>query len=162
MYTELDIRPQKLVSIPCESQGENTIMQKVMLAILVIAGCIGTARNSAAAAQGDGFAKFFAEFQAAVKAGDKEKVANMTSFDDFYWEATDATREIKTREAFLKNYERLFTPAIKNKIATAKPTKGADGYYDIIWHTASTQYGFDFQPQKDGSYKFKGYTVGPY
>jgi len=140
-------------------------MQKVMLTILVIAGCIGwvgTTTAAKAAGQRDGFAKFFAEFQAAVKAGDKEKVANMTSFDDFYWEATDSTREIKTREAFLKNYERLFTPAIKNKIATAKPTKGADGYYDIIWHTASTQYGFDFQPQKDGSYKFKGYTVGPY
>jgi hypothetical protein len=137
-------------------------MQKVVLLMLVMAGCIGTVRVAAHAAQDDGFAKFFAEFQAAVKAADKEKVANMTSFDDFYWEATDATRNIKTREAFLKNYDRLFTPAIKNKIATAKPKKGNDGYYDIIWHTTDTQYGFDFQPQKDGGYKFKGYSVGPY
>jgi hypothetical protein len=110
----------------------------------------------------DGFGRFYADFQAAVKAGDKEKVASMTSFDDFYWESTDALREVKTKEAFLKNYDKMFTPAIKNKIATSIPKKDAKGYYAIIWHTKDLEYGLDFDPQKDGVYKFHGHTVGPY
>jgi len=68
---------------------------------------------------------------------DKEKVANMTDFDDFYWEATGALRLVKTREAFLKNYDKMFTPAIKNKIATAKPKEDEKGYYSFQWHTTN-------------------------
>src|SRR5215813_5546652 len=135
--------------------------RQILLTVLLIGFCVTVAAASRAA-QDDGFAKFYAQFQAAVKAGDKEKVASMTDFDDFYWEATDALRQVKTREAFLKNYDKMFTPAIKNKIATAKPKKDEKGYHSIEWHTTNTQYGFEFKPEKDGSYKLEGYTVGPY
>src|SRR5215510_2611045 len=137
-------------------------MRRLILLGFLMIGFSATVTPMSRAAQDDGFAKFYAEFQAAVKAGDKEKVASLTDFDDFYWEATDALREVKTREAFLKNYDKMFTPAIKNKIATAKPKKDEKGYYSIEWHTPNTQYGFEFKPEKDGSYKLEGYTVGPY
>jgi len=134
----------------------------ILLPLFLLIALSGKLETMSRAAQDDGFAKFYAEFQAAVKAGDKEKVASMTDFDDFYWEATDALRHVKTREAFLKNYEKMFTPAIKNKIATAKPKKDEKGYYSIQWHTTNFEYGFEFKPQKDGGYKLEGYTVGPY
>jgi hypothetical protein len=34
----------------------------------------------------------------------------------------------------------MFTPAIKNKIATGKPKEGAKGSWAIIWHTANMEY----------------------
>src|SRR5215510_12251371 len=99
-------------------------MRRLILLGFLMIGFSATVTPMSRAAQDDGFAKFYAQFQAAVKAGDKEKVASMTDFDDFYWEATDALRQVKTREAFLKNYDKMFTAAIKNKIVTTKPKKG--------------------------------------
>jgi hypothetical protein len=56
----------------------------------------------------------------------------------------------------------MFTPAIKNRIATGKPREGAKGNWVITWHTTNMEYGFGFFRHTDGSYKFLGYTVGPY
>jgi predicted GH43/DUF377 family glycosyl hydrolase len=108
----------------------------------------------------DGFSRFYVEFQNAVKASDKETVAGTIKFDHFDWEASDALRAIKTKEAFLKNYERMFTPVIKSKIATGKPIKTDEGYF-IMWHTKDLEYSLYFFREKDGSYSFLGLTVGP-
>jgi hypothetical protein len=137
-------------------------MRKAMVLTILIITCVGAAGIVSRAGQDDGFSKFYADFQAAVKAGDKEKVASMINFDDFFWEATDALREVKTRNAFLKNYDKMFTLAIKNKIATSKPKKDPKGYYHLIWHTTNFEYGLEFSLLEDGSYRFEGYTVGPY
>ena len=99
-------------------------MRRLSALIVLSIWYTGAAATVCRSGQEGGFAKFYADFQAAVKAGDQEKVASMTSFDDFYWEATDALRQVKTREAFLKNYDKMFTAAIKNKIVTTKPKKG--------------------------------------
>jgi ketosteroid isomerase-like protein len=136
-------------------------MQKIAMLFAILISLAGSA-GSARAQKDDGFSQFFADFQAAVKAGDKEKVASMTSFDDFYWESNDALRQVKTKEDFLKNYDKMFTPAIKAKIATSTPKKNDQGDYFIIWHTKSLEYGLNFDREKDGSYKFHGHTMGPY
>ena len=74
-------------------------MQKIAMLFAILISLAGSA-GSARAQKDDGFSQFFADFQAAVKAGDKEKVASMTSFDDFYWESNDALRQVKTKEDF--------------------------------------------------------------
>jgi ketosteroid isomerase-like protein len=129
----------------------------LMIALLVGMGVSVFGR----AQQDDGFKQFYADFQSAVKAGDKEKVASMINFDDFTWESTEALRQVKTKEAFLKNYDKMFTPTIKAKIATGK-LDSADGNYFTIWHTKSLEYSLYFAHQKDGSYTFLGLTMGPY
>jgi len=136
-------------------------MQKILVLLSILVSLPGAA-GTALAQKDDGFSRFYADFQAAVKTGDKEKVASMTSFDDFYWESTDALRQVKTKEAFLKNYDRMFTPAVKARIASSTPKRDEKGYYFIIWHTKDVEYGLNFDPQKDGGYKFHGHTVGPY
>ena len=108
----------------------------------------------------DGFSRFYADFQNAVKAGDKERVASTIKFDHFDWEASDALREVKTKEAFLKNYDRMFTAVIKGNVATAKPIKTDEGYF-IMWHTKDLEYSLYFFREKDGGYSFLGLTVGP-
>jgi len=57
---------------------------------------------------------------------------------------------------------RRLSALIVLSIWTTKPKKGEGGYYQTVWHTTDFEYGFDFKLQKDGSYKFQGYTVGPY
>jgi len=136
-------------------------MQKLSVLIAILVSLPGPA-GTALAQKDDGFSRFYADFQAAVKAGDKEKVASMSSFDDFYWESTDALRQVKTKEAFLKNYDKMFTLAIKARIASSTPKKDEKGYYSIVWHTKNFEYGLYFDPRKEGGYKFHGHTVGPY
>jgi hypothetical protein len=116
------------------------------------------------AQQDDGFKQFYADFQSAVKAGDKEKVAGMISFDSFNWETLnrESPDPVKTKEAFLKNYHKMFTPAVKAKIATARVERNERGNYFIIWHTKWTQYELYFAHEKDGSYKFLGLQIGAY
>ena len=108
----------------------------------------------------DGFGRYYADFQNAVKVGDREKVASSIKFDHFDWEANDALRKVKTKEAFLKNCDRMFTPVIKTKIATGKPIKTDEGYF-IMWHTKDLEYSLYFFREKDGGYSFLGLTVGP-
>ncbi|HZS45482.1 MAG TPA: hypothetical protein VFC63_10300 [Blastocatellia bacterium] len=133
---------------------------KTLLAAALLI-CAGLASPSGFACQDDGFKQFYSDFQSAVKAGDKDKVASMINFDSFTWESSDAMRQVQTKEAFLKNYDRMFTPTIKAKIATGK-LDSADGNYFIIWHTKSEEFSLYFARGKDGSYKFEGYMVGPY
>jgi len=123
-------------------------MRRLSALIVLSIWYTGAAATVCRGGQEDGFAKFYADFQAALKAGDKERVASMTRFDDFYWEATDALRQVKTREAFLKDYDKMFAPAIKNKIATTKPKKEGGGYYQTGRHTTNFEYGFDFKQQR--------------
>ena len=124
--------------------------------LLLICGVSGAAHIQ----NNDGFTAFFADFQKAVKAGDKDKVASTVKFDHFDWEASDALRKVKTKEAFLKNYDRMFTPVIKSKIASGKPIKTDEGYF-IMWNTKELEYSLYFFREKDGSYSFLGLTIGP-
>jgi hypothetical protein len=116
------------------------MVRKPQLIVGLLLICVAGVLPVAYAQKHDGFSRFYAEFQSAVKADDKEKVASMTRFDNaFTWEETDALREVKTREAFLKNYGRMFTAVIKSKIATLKPVKTDEGYY-FAWHTKDLEY----------------------
>jgi hypothetical protein len=125
-------------------------------ALILLCGFIDTTF----AQKDEGFTRFFTDFQNAVKAGDKEKIAGTIKFDHFDWESSDSLREVKTKEKFLKNYDRMFTPAIKSKIATVKPIKTEEGYF-IMWHTKDLEYSLYFFREKDGGYSFLGLTVGP-
>ena len=139
-------------------------MNKIWLpAILLLYSFFAVSPAAAATAKkSEPFNRFYAEFQNAVKADDKEKVADLTDFDGFTWEETESLRQIKTREGFLKNYAGMFNATIKGKIATAKPVKVGDGSYFIIWHTKSLEYSLYFARMSDGSYRFEGLTIGPY
>ncbi len=114
-------------------------------------------------AQNEGtFAQFFSELQKAVNAGDKEKVASMINFDNFTWEASDALRQVKSKEAFLKHYDEMFTPIIKAKILKERPTKVDENVYFINWYSKKIEYTLDFTRKKTGGpFRFHGLTVNP-
>lgn len=134
----------------------NRTVGTLMCVALIAAIHVAAAR----AQKDDGFRKFYADFQNAVKTGDKESVAGLTNFDHFTWEASDTLRQVKTKADFLKNYDKMFTAVVKNKIASAKPVKADEGYF-ILWHTRDLEYSLYFAHEKDGGYSFLGLTVGP-
>lgn len=67
-----------------------------------------------------GFKAFFADFRAAVLAGDRAKVAGMVNlpFKDFAGGTVD--RSAKTRAQFLAHYDQLFTPKAIAAIRASK------------------------------------------
>jgi hypothetical protein len=107
------------------------------------------------------FGRFFGDFQKAVASGDKEKVASMINFANFTWEENENLQQVKTKEAFLKNYDAMFTATIKKKIATYKPTKVDDNSYFVDWYIKDSEYSLDFTRKKGESFKFLGLTIGP-
>ena len=125
-------------------------------AVLMLAPCSAASHGQAT----DEFRKFYADFQNAVRMNDKEKVARLTRFDGFTWEESESLRQVKTKEAFLKSYEKMFTKTIKNKIATAKPVKTDEGHF-FWWHKGDLEYSLYFARERDGSYSFLGLTIGP-
>ena len=135
-------------------------MRKIISMVITVLTCAAAISIRAEVQKDEAFKKYFADFQAAVKAGDKEKVASLVKFDQFTWEASPALQKIKTKEEFLKNYDKMFTPTIKNKIATGK-LDSSEGNYFIIWHTANSEYSLYFGHMEDGTYAFLGLTIGP-
>lgn len=109
----------------------------------------------------DEFSVFFAAFQKAVADGDKEKVASLTNFDRFSWEANDSLAKVKDKTAFLKNYDAMFTPMIKEKIAKTKPTMVDKNTYYIRWNDKRNDYYLDFTRKPDEPFRFNGFTFGP-
>jgi hypothetical protein len=109
-----------------------------------------------------GFDRFFSDFQKAVGSGDKEKLADMINFEHFTWEENENLQQVKTKEAFLMNYNQMFTATVKKRIATGKPTKADDNSYLINWHQKGNEYSLDFKREPGGRFNFLGLTVGPY
>ena len=136
------------------------LFKRTLSALIWAALLCATHQAAEVAQKDDGFRRFYADFQNAVKAGDKEGVARLTNFDHFTWEASDSLRRVKTKEDFMKNYDKMFTQVVKTKIATAKPIKTDEGYF-IEWHTRDLEYSLYFAREKDGSYSFLGLTMGP-
>lgn len=122
---------------------------------------IRIADSAAQMQKADEFSVFFAAFQKAVADGDKEEVASLTNFYGFSWEANDALAKVKDKGAFLKNYDSMFTPAIKEKIAKVKPTMVDRNTYYIRWSDKQNDYYLDFTRKPDEPFRFNGFTVGP-
>ena len=110
--------------------------------------------------KGDGFAEFFKGFQEAVAKNDKDKVAALSGFPHFNWE--EGLGDDVSRETFLKNFEKLLTPEIRQKIAEGKFYKTDRGDYLKDWKHKGDQYTLVFDRQPSGDFKFSGLLVGPY
>jgi hypothetical protein len=112
----------------------------------------------------EGFGRFYSDFLKAVSSGDKEKVASIINFENFTWEDNESLRQVKTKEAFLNNYDKMFNATIKQKIVAAgKPTKVDENTYFINWYTKNSEYSMDFTRKRgEANFKLLGLTVGPH
>jgi len=107
------------------------------------------------------FKKALASLQAALNQNNQDKVAELCAFPKFFWETPDLGDDL-TREVFTKNFQKMFTPEIRQKIAGGKFKQNPmSGDYALEWNKKYDNYILIFVRQPDGSYKFGGLAVGP-
>ena len=124
------------------------------LSIGALAFAAGPARND------DSFGLFFRDFRKAVDTDDKEKMASLINFPNFTWEGSE-NLQVKTKEAFLNNYDRMFTPALKKKIiAAGKPSKVDDNTYFLNWYVKEHRILTRFCPQTGRKLQIPGSDPG--
>jgi hypothetical protein len=111
------------------------------------------------------FRSFHARFLAAVRANDKEKLADLIAFpvDDWSIERKGdvQTGKIKDRADFLARYNSLFTPFMRSHIPRAKLTALDDGAYILVWRDAGSEFSFDFGYIDGTGYRVRSYNIGP-
>lgn len=138
-------------------------MKRVSIILLFLFFSAGAVAFAAAPIPNDeSFGSFFSDFQKAVSSGDKEKTASMINFPDFTWDETESLKQVKTKEAFLKNFDKMFTATVKKKIAAGKPTKVDDNAYFMNWYSGGNEYSLDFTRKQGESFKFLGLAIGPW
>lgn len=137
-------------------------MKRVWIILLLFFSAVGAFAYAAGPPrQDESFGLFFKDFQKALVTDDKEKIASMINFPNFIWEENQNSRQVKTREDFLKDYDRMFTPGIKKKIAAAgKPTMVDENTYFLNWYVKDTEYSLDFARKPGESFKFLGLSLG--
>lgn len=73
--------------------------------------------------------RVWAEFQAAVKADDKAKIASLMRFPLEGWDEDDLIGV--TQEDYAKFYPKMFTPFVKTMIANGKLVRDDDNTYEV-------------------------------
>lgn len=136
--------------------------KRVLIILLLFCLSMGAFAFAAGPAPKDeSFGLFFKDFQKALAANDKEMMASMIDFPNFTWEGNEDLGKVKSREDFLKNYDRMFTPELKKKVAIAgSPTRVDANIYFLNWYVQNTEYSLDFERKPGKSFKFLGLTLG--
>jgi hypothetical protein len=111
----------------------------------------------AASAADDGFAKWWPQFQAAVKSGDVKTALAGAEFP-MDWE-NGPVRRIQTRADFETHFDSYFTADMKRAVATRKPVRVPEGYM-ITWKARGNEYSLYFKPAA-GSFALHGLSEGP-
>lgn len=106
------------------------------------------------------FKKALAGVQAGLDQNAPDKVADWCAFPKFYWE-TPGLGDDLSRDAFLKNFAKIFTPEIRAKLKAGKFEALPNGDYKVEWNKKNDNFILVFEKQKDGSYKLGGLAVGP-
>lgn len=133
--------------------------KRVLIFLLLSFLSVGAFAFAAGPAQTDEFGLFFKDFKKAVDTDDKETISSMINFPNFYWEENNL--QVKSKDAFLKNYDRMFTPVFKKKITAAgKPSKVDENTYFLNWYVQDTEYSLDFARKPGESFKFLGLSLG--
>jgi len=112
------------------------------------------------------FKTFYAAFQSAARANDKEKLADMIAFPVDSWSVDRKgdvrTEPIKDKTEFLSKYNTYFTVNMRTHIPKAKLKALDDGGYFIFWRDANTEFSFDFAYFEGKGYQIRSFNIGPW
>jgi len=143
---------------------KSLIIAIVLSAFVGVGGSAANRRSQAGPHQAE-FQAFYADFLKAVRANDKEKIADLISFPVDDW-STDIrhnvqTIKIKDRAEFLKKYDILFTSSMRLHAAKAKPEPLKDGRYVMIWKETDVECSFEIGYIDGTGYRVTSYSIGP-
>jgi hypothetical protein len=106
-----------------------------------------------------------AAFVAAVRANDKNKIADLIEFPVKDWsierKGSVETIGIKDKTEFLVKYESLFTPFMRAHVLKARPRQVRDDHFTLIWDDADAEFSFEFEYAALRGYRVTAYGIGP-
>jgi hypothetical protein len=149
-------------------QSHRFLVNRANLAaqILFFAATIINTAPRGAAANKPGETEFrtiYDQFLSAVRANDKNQIADLIAFPVSVWAVKGKgginETTISNRTGFLAKYESLFTPFMRSHALTMKPQKITDDHYMIDWHDADLEYSVEYLSQQ--GFRLTSYLIGP-
>jgi hypothetical protein len=129
--------------------------------ILTIAPC-GAAPNTPNETD---FRAIYDQFVSAVRANDKNKIADLIAFPVNSWSVNRKNMvnetTIPNRAEFLARYESLFTPYMRSHALKTKPQKISNDHYMIDWQDEDLEYSFEFEYASSQGFRLTAYLIGP-
>lgn len=129
--------------------------------IITVAPC-GAAPNTPNETE---FRTIYDQFVSAVRANDKNKIADLIAFPVNSWSVSQKSvvneTTISNRAEFLAKYESLFTPFMRSHVLKTKPQKISDDHYVIDWHDEDLEYSFEFEYASSQGFRLTAYLIGP-
>ena len=114
---------------------------------------------------GTGFRAIYDQFVSAVRANDKNKIADLVAFPVSSWSVSQknmvSETTIPNRAEFLTKYESLFTPSMRAHALKSKPQKISDDHYIIGWHDEDVEHSFEFENASSRGFRLIAYLIGP-
>src|SRR5215831_2618089 len=145
-------------------------MKKAILAAAILSVFSTMAGRAQAGQKGNNhdaeFRAFYADFLKAVRANDKEKIADMIAFPvaDMDWYVRRGRRDdavsIKDKAEFLKKYDTFFTSDTRLHLQKAKTSAIEGGRYAAFWDVGETRFTFLFEYIEGTGYRVESFTTG--
>jgi hypothetical protein len=111
------------------------------------------------------FRTIYDQFVSAVRANDKNKVADLIAFPVNSWSVSQKNivneTTIPNRGEFLAKYESLFTPFMRSHALRTKPQQISADHYIIVWHDEDLEYSFEFEYAPGQGFRLTAYLIGP-
>ena len=111
------------------------------------------------------FRAFYTGFLAAVRANDREKLADLIAFPVETWSVETKgdvqTGAIKDRADFLARYSTLVTPFMRTHAPRGKLVPLENGAYELVWKDANAEFSFEFDYIDGTGYRVRSYDIGP-
>lgn len=111
------------------------------------------------------FHAIYDQFRSAVRANDKNKIADLIAFPVTSWSVSQknmvSETTIPNRAEFLAKYESLFTPSMRAHALKTKPQKISDDHYIIGWRDEDLEYSFEFESAPSRGFRLTAYLIGP-
>jgi hypothetical protein len=109
------------------------------------------------------FRAIYDQFLSAVRANDKNKIADLTAFPVSGWAVKGKgginETTISNRAGFLAKYESLFTSFMRSHALTTKPQRISDDHYMIDWCDADLEYSVEYASPR--GFRLTSYLIGP-
>ena len=133
--------------------------------ILILAATILTIPPCGAAPNETDFRTIYDQFVSAVRANDKNKIADLIAFPVNSWSVNRKNMvnetTISNRAEFLAKYESLFTPYMRSRALKTKPQKISNDHYMIEWQDEDLEYSFEFEYASSHGFRLTAYLIGP-
>lgn len=141
-------------------------MKNALLVAALVAAAVAPCSAQKPGPHDTEFRTFYASFLAAVRANDKERLADMIAFPVDAWSMDRSheitTGHIKDRADFLARYDSLFTASMRSHIPRAKLDALPDGAYILFWRATDVEFSFEFDYVAGAGYRVHSYTIGPF